>query len=76
MLPDVDGHRVLDEIRQFEKSKGVDPLKGSKIMMTTSVDDAGDVISAYKSGCEGYVVKPISRDNLVSELTKLNLLTQ
>lgn len=73
MLPDVDGHQVLAEIREFEKQQGVGPLDGTKVVMATAVDDASDVISAYKSGCEGYVVKPISKESLVSELVKLKL---
>lgn len=73
LMPRLDGIGVIKRVREYESSKGVNPLKAVKIIMTTSVDTPSDVLNAFRSGCEGYVVKPIQKASLLRELRKFNL---
>ncbi|MCB0323224.1 MAG: response regulator [Bdellovibrionales bacterium] len=70
MMPELDGHTVLKAIRSYETEFG---KEGAKVIMTTSLDDSSNVLGAFKSGCEAYVVKPIDRQTLIHEMQKLGL---
>lgn len=71
MMPELDGMGVLKEIRAQEKQAGVPQHQEVKIVMTTSLESPRDVVGAYyHGGCNGYLVKPVSRpalDNLLRE---------
>jgi two-component system chemotaxis response regulator CheY len=74
MMPEMDGQTALKHIRDIEESKGLNYGAGAKIIMTTAVNDLGSVAGAYKSLCDGYLVKPIIKAKLLQELAKLGLL--
>lgn len=71
MMPELDGMEVLKEIRAQEKQAGVPQHREVKVVMTTSLESPLDVVGAYyHGGCNGYLVKPVSRpalDNLLRE---------
>ena len=71
MLPEMDGQEVLKEIRQTEKERAIFGLDSVKIIMTTSLDDSKNIMQAFRSQCEGYLVKPISQDKLNMEISRL-----
>ena len=75
MMPILDGQATLKAIREFEDTRGVPLAKGVKIVMSTALSDSKSVLSAFQQGCEAYVVKPIDKQRLMSELRKLGLIT-
>ncbi len=75
MMPKMDGHTALSEIRNFEKEKGIRGGKKIKAIMTTALEDQKNVIDAfYKGGAAVYLVKPIDREKLVTEMKKMSLI--
>lgn len=74
MMPEMNGHEVLAAIRDHEKSIGVGGRDSVKILMTTAVTDPKNILKAFNSQCEGYMLKPISRKKLVAQLEALGLL--
>lgn len=42
--------------------------------MTTGLDDVKNVMHAFKSGCEVYLIKPIDKQKLLKELESLRLM--
>ncbi|NCC51731.1 MAG: response regulator [Spartobacteria bacterium] len=74
MMPGMDGQEALREIRHVEKEHGILGLDGVKIVMTTALKDAKNVITAFREQCEGYIVKPVERDQLEEQLIKLGLI--
>ena len=74
MMPEMDGHKALEAIRQMEKEHGIGGLDGVKIIMTTALDDSRNIMGAFRTGCEAYIVKPIRKEKLIDEITKLGLL--
>ena len=67
---------MLKNIRAAEKLNHV-PLKDrAKIVIVSSTNDADVVMKAIKLGCDGYIVKPFSKEKIVAELKKLNLLKE
>ncbi len=71
VMPVMDGQTVLRQIRNFEDEKGVPQSKRTKIIMATAVRGIEDVELAVKSGCDGYIVKPFTREKIVNELRRL-----
>ena len=75
MMPQIDGQQALKEIREIEKQRGVPGAEEVKVIMTTALDDPKNVVeSLYKGGAVSYVVKPIDKTKLLTEIRKLGLL--
>lgn len=72
-LPDLSGKSVLTEMREREKNKGMDKEELAIIIMTTAAGEIKDVLQAMHLGCDGYVVKPFTRENLYTELNKTGI---
>jgi len=75
MMPEMDGHEALKEIRAMEEAKGIISSKGTKIVMTTALGDLKNVSTAYQGLCDAYLVKPIDKARLLEELRKLDLIS-
>ena len=75
MMPELDGHKVLQRIRQMEEEKGINSSNGVKIIMTTALDDPTNVVAAFKSLCDAYLVKPVSKAKLLDYLRSFGLIS-
>ena len=60
MMPEMDGHQAVREIRAFEDVHGEIRGSGVKIVMTTTVDEIREVILCFKELCDAYLMKPIN----------------
>lgn len=76
MLPHMEGQEVLRSLRDIERRRGVEIGSGAHVIMTTALNDASNVLQAFRTGCESYLVKPIDRDKVTAELRKLGLLSK
>lgn len=74
MMPKVDGVKVLKTIRNIEKQNGVEESKAVKIIMTTALNDAETINTAYEFGCEAFAAKPIDAEKLIKVIRKLGLI--
>ena len=74
MMPQMDGHQALEAIRQIESEQGIVGLDSVKVIMTTALGDSKHVMGAFREGCEGYIVKPVKKQKLLTEMEKLGLL--
>ncbi len=75
MLPDFDGHEVLRRIRTMERQRDIYGMDAVKVIMTTALDDAENIMAAFVKGrCEAYLTKPIDKDKLVQHLIDLRLI--
>lgn len=71
MMPGLDGQACLRCIRAIEHGFGLIGGAGAKILMTTGLDAPDAIMSAFRSQCEGYLVKPINRTRLQAQLAQL-----
>ncbi|KWT82809.1 response regulator [Candidatus Magnetominusculus xianensis] len=78
MMPIMDGNEALVKMRSFEEEVGIDmPSKEAKIVMTTALNQADDIVKAYhKGGCTAYLVKPVSKKAIAEMLTDIGILNQ
>lgn len=76
MMPNMDGHEALKQIREMEELLSVASSQEAKVIMTTALNDPKNVVKAYyKGGATSYIVKPINKQQLLDELRCLNLIT-
>ncbi len=73
MMPEMNGIEAVEKIRVIEQENNISGLDGVKIIMTTAKNLSKDIIEAFRAGCEAYVVKPIQKESLISEIDKLGL---
>ena len=76
MMPEMDGHTALEEIRALERDIQGSDGKLAKVIMTTALSDSKNVIRAFKEECDAYMVKPVERSKLLKQLRKLNLIEE
>ncbi len=75
MMPEMDGHEALRQIRGLEENRGILPQKRAKIVMTTALNDIDNVNTAFTSEANAYVTKPIQKAKLLETLRKLKLIS-
>jgi len=76
MLPEMDGHAALKEIRAVEELRITNSIYGAKIIMISALGDIKNMSVAYQHLCDGYLVKPIDKTELLEVLSKLELLDE
>jgi two-component system chemotaxis response regulator CheY len=74
MMPEMHGHAVLAEIRQIEAA--MDAAEPARIIMVTAMGDMANVAVATSSGCDAYLVKPYTKNQLMERLKTLGLISQ
>jgi two-component system, chemotaxis family, chemotaxis protein CheY len=74
MMPEMDGHEALQQIRALEEAKGIIAINGARIIMTTALDDSGNILASFKSSCDVYLTKPVDKTKLLAQLRKLKLI--
>ena len=74
MMPEMDGHETLNEIRALEESIGVMVGDGVKIIMTTALGDIDNKITAVRGLCDAYMVKPIDLGKLLDLINSFRLI--
>jgi two-component system chemotaxis response regulator CheY len=74
LMPELDGHEALQEIRSVEQARGIGGLDHVKVIMTTGLKDGKNVMKAFIKGqCEAYLQKPVDREKLLGKLKELGL---
>ena len=51
MMPELDGHGVLKEVRNIEAQYGISEQNNVKVIMTTALSDSKNFINAYQEKC-------------------------
>ncbi|MEW5803948.1 MAG: response regulator [bacterium] len=75
MMPKMDGHEALSQIREFEKLLSIRGSMETKVIMITALSDPKNVIRALaKEGAAAYITKPINKQKLLNEITDLGLI--
>ena len=73
MMPEMDGHTAVKEIRALEEAGGIPFAKRVKIIMNTALDDVRNLTNSLRESCDVYLIKPIDRAKLLDHLKALHL---
>ena len=60
-MPAMSGREAIAQMRAME---AVSPEPKAKILMVTVTTDVRTVICSFKSGCDGYIIKPFTQDKV------------
>lgn len=75
MMPEMDGFEALKQIRSIEEARGINySSEGSKVFMTTALDQIKGVFQAFNGLCDAYLFKPIEKAKLVEQLHEFGLI--
>lgn len=75
MMPEMDGHEVLQNIRRMEKNRHIQKDNLARVIMTTALSDPKNIMRAFLDGrCEAYLSKPIRKEELLEQCQKLGLI--
>lgn len=74
MMPVMDGYQALMGIRNLEKERSIPKEKEAKVIMTTALNDEGNVKMAFELGCTVYSGKPIDKERFEQVLKKFGLI--
>ncbi len=75
LMPVLDGHQALLEIRKMERSYGIEEHGAMKVIMVTALEDCENIVQAFEGGhCEAYLTKPLDREKLLDHLLELELI--
>lgn len=75
MMPEMDGHEALRQMRAIEEQHGITALNGATIIMITARHDYRAVSAAYAGLCNEYLVKPFEKARLLELLIEHRLIT-
>ncbi len=73
MMPGMNGQETLLLIRQYEEQNNISLGQGSRIIMTTSLEDHKSIREAFAATADGYVVKPVEKKKFLSTLSDIGL---
>jgi two-component system chemotaxis response regulator CheY len=74
MMPKLDGKKVLQAIRDYEKEHSILTEESVKVIMTTALNDKKTVLESYDLGCEAYAWKPLDIHKIKEVLVNLGLI--
>lgn len=66
-MPEMSGHDVLLKMREWEKANQV---RRTRIVMVTASTDIASVSASLKEGCDGFLAKPFTQDNIAELMRK------
>lgn len=71
MMPALDGHGVLREMRAAEDKAGILVGDGCRVIMASALADFSSVSESFKGLCDVYLVKPFERKAVEEVMRKL-----
>jgi two-component system, chemotaxis family, chemotaxis protein CheY len=74
MMQYMDGHETLEKLRAVEAQHGVHGSAGTKVIMSTALDNPQHCIRAFRGGCEAYVTKPVNASELLAKFQDLHVI--
>lgn len=75
MMPGIDGIEALSRIRLLERERKMSYHDSAKVIMSTALDDRKTILKAFRDQCEAFIVKPVTKEKLVEQMKKLQLIT-
>ena len=75
-MPGLKGQDVVKKIWQWEKAREIYMTDQVKILMVTVKNDSENIISSFKEGCDGFLIKPVTPDKLSQALAKMGIVLE
>ncbi|MFZ5811689.1 MAG: response regulator [Thermodesulfobacteriota bacterium] len=77
VMPGPDGHETLEKIRELERHAAIPDEKRAKAIMVTFMDDEDNTLKAlFEDGASAYLVKPVTKADLLAKLSALGIVSK
>ena len=76
VMPEMDGHLALSEIREHEEYLDIDGHQAVKVVMISSLNDIMNIKKAFIENCESYIIKPIEKKKVCGVLERMGFVEQ
>jgi len=73
VMPIMNGHQVIEKVRETEKHYNIPKDRMVKIVITSAKDDAQHKIKSLKAGADKYLTKPLSPQKVISIIKSFNI---
>ena len=70
-MPGMTGQQVVHKIREWEESQGIKNNQLANILMITIHNSIENITTSFEEGCEWFLVKPVTPENLREAMTKM-----
>ena len=70
-MPGMDGVELLGRIRDWEKAHNILLGQGVITIMLTARGDAKSILPSFRHGCEAYIIKPFTKEDIHRVLKEL-----
>ncbi len=67
-MPDMDGTKVLLQIRQIEEERKIPKEKRTKIFMVTARSEKDTILECVQAGCDDFIIKPFDKETITKKL--------
>ncbi len=67
-LPELDGHQVLEFLRDLEHRSGTLLGEGANVVVMSSHGDSSNVLKAFSKSCNHYLIKPYTHQQVYHAL--------
>jgi two-component system chemotaxis response regulator CheY len=74
LMPEMNGREAVRRIRAMEEAREILSTSGTKIIMTTTVEDVKEVILCFHELCDAYLMKPIDMTELIGQMKRYQLI--
>jgi|FLOH01.1.fsa_nt_gi two-component system, chemotaxis family, chemotaxis protein CheY len=74
MMAGLEGHKVLQKIRELEKSENISPPNQTKVIMVSAHEDSENIMGAFNSQADAYLVKPVMKEKLRAAMLKAGVI--
>lgn len=74
IMPGLGGKDLLRALRSAEDEMGLGGSDGTKVVMITSSRDTRSCVQAFLLGCESYLTKPFTSDQVEQKLREIGTL--
>ena len=71
IMPEMDGHQVLKQIRSIELKDCSHTSDAVKVIMISSMSDLEHIMMAFDAKVEAFLLKPFHREQLLENLISL-----
>ncbi len=75
-LPEMDGQSLLQEIRRYEKEHAMLGREGARIMFISSDTRKEVILAAFRNQCDGFMLKPFRKRELIHFLQEQGLVEE
>jgi two-component system chemotaxis response regulator CheY len=75
LIPEMDGHEVLQQIRESEEEQGIVGFERTRVIVVSNLNDMDTISRSFRRQSDSYIIKPITKAKIAREMKRVGLIT-